>query len=43
MDNAIESVVGHVAAELADVAYVIREQPDRAFESVSPSVEKITG
>lgn len=43
VDDAVEPVVGQVAAELADVVYVIRELPDRAFEYVSPSVEKLTG
>ena len=43
VDDAVESVVGQVAAELADVVYVIRETPERAFEYVSPSVEKLTG
>lgn len=43
VDDAVEPVVGQVAAELADVVYVIRELPDLAFEYVSPSVEKLTG
>jgi diguanylate cyclase (GGDEF)-like protein/PAS domain S-box-containing protein len=35
--------VGDIASELADVVYVLRTEPDMAFEYVSPSVEALVG